>query len=256
MIAPNNDADLVVKQETFSVASDPFYVEDLRQMEQAVNYRRWQFEMVKPFLGKRILEVGGGIGNFTLQLAEEGRHVVSVEPNDYCFQQLEEKTRTLTNVRAIQATVETLDESLTAEDRFDSVVMMNVLEHIEDDTGILKKLKMRLATDGRVVILVPAGSWAFGKLDERLGHYRRYSKGSTRGLFAEAGFRIEFMRYYNFIGIWGWWWNAKLGKLEGQSDTQIQFFDRRVVPLVSWIERWICPPLGQSILVVSRNSLA
>jgi len=250
MTAPGKGTDLT----SSSVAVDPFYAEDLRQMERAVNYRRWQFEMVEPFLGERILEVGGGIGNFTHWLAEKGREVVSVEPNAYCFEQLEEKVRHLGNVSTLRATVETLDEALGTDAKFDSVVMMNVLEHIEDDKMALMELGKRLAVGGRVVILVPAGSWAYGKLDERLGHYRRYSKGYSRSLFAEAGLTIEFMRYYNFVGIWGWWWNAKLGKLEGQSDKQIRFFDRRVVPLVSWVERWIRPPLGQSILVVGRNT--
>lgn len=222
-------------------------------MERAVNYRRWQFEMIEPFLGQRVLEVGGGIGNFTPWLAEDGRGVVSVEPNGYCFAQLEENTRQLPNVRTVRATVETLDEALGADDKFDSVVMMNVLEHIENDRMTLIELSKRLAVGGRLVILVPAGSWAFGRVDERLGHYRRYSKSYSRSLFTGAGLQIEFMRYYNFIGIWGWWWNAKFGKLESQSDAQIQFFDRRVVPLLSWVERWICPPLGQSILVVGQN---
>ncbi len=247
------EADSSRTQDTLPIAVDPFYAEDLRQMERAVNYRRWQFEMVEPYLGKNVLEVGGGIGNFTSQLAEGGRKVVSVEPNRFCFEQLEEKTRGLENVTALQATVETLDEILGTEMKFESIVMMNVLEHIKDDGMVLAALKKRLAARGRLVILVPAGSWAFGIIDERLGHYRRYSKKYSRGLFASVGMRTEFMRYYNFIGIWGWWWNAKMGRLEGQSDRQIQLFDRWLVPAFSRLERWIRPPVGQSILVVACN---
>jgi 2-polyprenyl-3-methyl-5-hydroxy-6-metoxy-1,4-benzoquinol methylase len=239
--------------EKFQVAIDPFYAEDLRQMERAVNYRRWQFEMVEPFLQGRVLEVGGGIGNFTSQLAGSARSVVTVEPNESCFKELQEKTRELQNVRAVRATVETLDEVLRTEERFDCIVMMNVLEHIEDDRAVLLELKSRLAVGGRVIILVPAGPWAYGKLDERLGHYRRYSKSSSTRLFAAAELRVESMRYYNFVGLWGWWWNAKMGKLEGQSDAQIRFFDHWVVPFMSRIERLICPPLGQSILIVGQN---
>jgi SAM-dependent methyltransferase len=179
--------------------------------------------------------------------------VVSIEPNEFCFKQLEEKTRELDNVRAVQATVETLDEALGPDDKFDCVVMMNVLEHIKDDRAVLIALKKRLSVGGRMIILVPAGSWAFGRLDERLGHYRRYSKRYSRALFPEAGLQIKTMRYYNFIGIWGWWWNAKMDKLEGQSDAQIRVFDRWVVPFISRLERWISPPVGQSILVVSQN---
>ncbi|MEO5917146.1 MAG: class I SAM-dependent methyltransferase [Luteolibacter sp.] len=235
------------------VEIDPFYAEDLRQMERAVNYRDWQFRMVEPFLGRRVLEIGGGIGNFTPQLAGNGRKVTSLEPNEFCFRQLEEKTRELCNVRPLRATVESLDTVLAPEERFDSVVLMNVLEHIQDDRAVLNTLKQRLATGGRLIVLVPAGPWAHGPIDERLGHYRRYSKSCSRILLQNAGLSLEFMRYYNFIGIWGWWWNAKMGKLEGQNDAQIRFFDRWVVPLASRIERLIRPPVGQSILFVSRN---
>jgi SAM-dependent methyltransferase len=239
--------------DNLSVTVDPFYVEDLRQMERAVNYRRWQFEMVQPFLGKNVLEVGAGIGNFTTQLAEGGRRVVSVEPNRFCFEQLKDKTHGLENVLAVQATIETLDDILGKQEKFESVVMMNVLEHIEDDGMVLMALKKRLTAGGRLVILVPAGSWAFGGIDERLGHYRRYSKRYSRRLFASSGLGIEFMRYYNFVGIWGWWWNARMGKLKGQSDRQIQLFDRWLVPIISAVERWIRPPVGQSILVVGSD---
>lgn len=241
-------------EEPFQVETDPFYAEDLRQMEKAVNYRDWQFRMVEPFLGQRVLEVGGGIGNFTPQLASGGRHVTSLEPNAFCHDQLLEKTRNNPDINPLRATVETLDSVLAPEERFDSVVMMNVLEHIKDDRAVLIALKRRLAPGGRIVVLVPAGPWAFGRTDERLGHYRRYAKPYSRDLTKKAGLMIEFMRYYNFVGIWGWWWNAKMGKLEGQSDAQIRLFDRWIVPFASRIERYIRPPVGQSILFVTHEA--
>ena len=79
--------------ESFAVEVDPFYVEDLRQLARAQNYQRWQFQMVAPFLGGEVLEVGGGIGNFTPRLAGVARFVTSLEPNEYCFQQTPRKNR-------------------------------------------------------------------------------------------------------------------------------------------------------------------
>lgn len=222
-------------------------------MERAVNYRDWQFRMVEPFLGKSVLEIGGGIGNFTLQLAGDSRRVVTLEPNEYCFRQLREKTRKFQNIKPLRATVESLDTMLASEDAFDSVVLMNVLEHIKDDHIALVALKRRLVPGGRLVVLVPAGPWAFGPLDTRLGHFRRYGKTYSKQLFQKAGLEVKFIRYYNFIGIWGWWWNAKMGKLQGQSDTQIQIFDRWIVPLASRVEKFVRPPVGQSILIVGSN---
>jgi SAM-dependent methyltransferase len=239
--------------ELYPVEIDPFFAEDLRQMERAVNYQRWQLEMVARFLNGRVLEVGGGIGNFTPQLATVAGEVVSLEPNEYCFRQLAEKTRGLGNVSALQATVESMESVLPAGDKFDAVVLMNVLEHIQDDHAVLAALMRRLKPGGRMVVLVPAGPWAFGRTDERLGHYRRYDKRSARELFSRLGLGMEFLRYYNFIGIWGWWWNARFAGRENQSDAQIRFFDKFLVPVISRVEKFLRPPVGQSILMVGRT---
>ena len=237
-------------EETYPVELDPFFAEDLRQMERAVNYRRWQLRMVAPFLGGSVLEVGGGIGNFTTALAACGCRVTTLEPNGFCYRQLVDKTSGLANIRTLRVAVEDLDGELAPDERFDSVVLMNVLEHLADDRAVLAALAARLAPGGRMVVLVPACPWAFGPTDERLGHYRRYDKGRTRRVFGEAGLRVGFLRYYNFAGIWGWWWNARFGKRQGQNDAQIRFFDKWVVPVVSRVECFLRPPVGQSILAV------
>jgi SAM-dependent methyltransferase len=238
--------------EPFAVEVDPFYMEDLRQMARAVNYQRWQFQMVAPYLGGEVLEVGGGIGNFTPQIASVARHVTSLEPNEYCFGQLREKIASVPNAVAVRATVESLRSAISPDKKFDAVVLMNVLEHIKDDRGVLAELQQYLVPGGRIVVLVPAGQWAFGQTDLRLGHYRRYAKGYARSLVAGLGLELEKLRYYNFVGIWGWWWNARFARRESQSDAQIRLFDGWIVPVLSRLENWIAPPLGQSLLFVAR----
>ncbi|HUC84665.1 MAG TPA: class I SAM-dependent methyltransferase [Candidatus Acidoferrales bacterium] len=238
--------------ESFAVEADPFYVEDLRQMARAQNYQRWQFQMVAPFLGGDVLEVGGGIGNFTPQIASVAHSVTSLEPNEYCFHQLQEKIASLNNAAACRATVEQLQTAIPPAKKFDAVVLMNVLEHIKDDREVLAELQKYLAPGGRLVVLVPAGQWAFGPTDTRLGHYRRYTKVYARRLVAGLRLELEKMRYYNFVGIWGWWWNAKCGRRESQSDAQIRFFDGWIVPVLSRLEKFLPPPVGQSLLFVAR----
>jgi SAM-dependent methyltransferase len=239
--------------ESFAVEVDPFYVEDLRQMARARHYQRWQFEMVAPFLSGEVLEVGGGIGNFTPQLASVAQFVTSLEPNEYCFNQLREKIAPLKNAAAHRVTVEALQSVIPAGKKFDAIVLMNVLEHIQDDRAVLAELKKYLAPDGRIVVLVPAGQWAFGPTDLKLGHYRRYTKPYTRALAADLQMTLEKMRYYNFIGIWGWWWNAKFARRQNQSDAQIRLFDGWVVPVLSRVENFLPPPVGQSLLFVARR---
>ena len=238
--------------ETFAVEVDPFYVEDLRQMARAVKYQHWQFTMVAPFLTGRVLEVGGGIGNFTPRIAAVAKSVVSLEPNEYCFRQLTEQAGKIPNVTLHRATVEALGEVLPAGEKFDTIVLMNVLEHIQDDRAVLAVLKKFLTPGGRIVVLVPAGQWAFGANDERLGHYRRYDKDYSRKLAAGLGLEIECLRYYNCVGIWGWWWNAQVLRRHNQSDVQIRVFDDLFVPVMSRLEKIFRPPVGQSLLFVAR----
>jgi SAM-dependent methyltransferase len=133
------------------------------------------------------------------------------------------------------------------------VVLMNVLEHIRDDRAVLAELRQYLAPGGRIVVLVPACQWAFGPTDTRLGHYRRYTKKYTCQLLADLQLELASLRYYNFVGIWGWWWNAKCGRRENQSDAQIRFFDGWIVPVLSRLEKFVAPPVGQSLLFVARE---
>ena len=239
--------------ESFAVEVDPFYVEDLRQMARAQNYQRWQFQMVAPFLRGEVLEVGGGIGNFTPQLAGVAQFLTSLEPNEYCFNQLREKVAPLKNVAVHRVTVEGLQQVIPPGKKFNAVVMMNVLEHIKDDRAVLAELKKLLAPDGCIVVLVPAGQWAFGAVDVRLGHYRRYTKASARQLAAGLQLELETLRYYNFVGIWGWWWNARFAKRMNQSDAQIRLFDGWIVPVLSRLEKYLRPPVGQSLLFVAHQ---
>jgi hypothetical protein len=131
---------------------------------------------------------------------------------------------------------------------------MNVLEHIEHDQAVLARLKQRLKPGGTIAVLVPAGQWAFGPTDQRLGHFRRYDKPYARKLIESLGMKLAKLRYYNFIGIWAWWWNAKFAKRQNQSDAQIKIFDRLIVPVLSRIEAILPPPVGQSLLFVARKT--
>jgi SAM-dependent methyltransferase len=241
----------------FSIEEDPFFAEDLRQMAKAVNYRRWQFNMVAPFVRGKVLEVGGGIGNFTVDLAGVAESLMSIEPNQYCFGQLTERTKALRNVTVLNVTAEALLANLPPGYLADSLVCMNVLEHIQDDRASVQTFARLLKPGGTVAILVPAVPSAFGEIDQRLGHYRRYSRKGLANLIAESGFEVTKVCYFNFVGLWAWWWNARFARRSNQSDAQIRFFDTYLVPILSRIESVLPVPIGQSLLVTgtkARNS--
>jgi hypothetical protein len=132
----------------------------------------------------------------------------------------------------------------------DSIVCLNVLEHVSDDRLALKHMHEALAARGRAVFLLPAFKWLYGRIDRNLGHFRRYSKRTWKSLAESAGFRVKQIRYFNSLGFLGWWLNARILRQEAQSESQIAVFDRMIVPLFSRLERWIEPPFGQSIFSV------
>jgi SAM-dependent methyltransferase len=237
----------------WSIEGDPFFAQDLLQMAGAPRYRRWQFEMIRPYLAGRILEVGGGIGNFTPCLASVAHSVVSVEPNSFCHKQLAEQTKSLANVSVYNTTAEALDHQLPPDYQADAVVCMNVLEHLQDDEAAVRIFSARLKPGGSLVLLIPAMPSLFGEIDRRLGHYRRYSKGTVRALLRKTSFTVLKLRYFNFIGALGWWWNARITKRLTQSDSQIHLFDHYIVPWASRLEAMCPPPVGQSLLVVAQK---
>ncbi|MDE1975440.1 MAG: methyltransferase domain-containing protein, partial [Patescibacteria group bacterium] len=212
-----------------SVHENSFFADDLHQMANAVNYRRWQLDLISPYIHGKVLEIGGGIGNFTADLAGLAESVVSIEPNMYCYSQLTEKVSSLTNVTALNIDAESLANSLPKGFFADTVVCMNVLEHIQDDVSAVGYFTRLLRTGGRIIILVPAVPAAFGVIDERLGHFRRYSKHRLTTLLTSSGFTLEKIKFFNLIGLLGWWWNARVSRRKNQSDIQIRFFDRFLV---------------------------
>jgi hypothetical protein len=119
-----------------------------------------------------------------------------------------------------------------------------------EDGAALAAMAAVLEPGGRIVLLAPAFEALYGPIDRNLGHYRRYRVAGIRGLAARAGLAVRKAHYLNAIGFFGWWINAHILKLEAQSERQIEFFDRWVVPPMAAMERVIRPPFGQSVLAV------
>lgn len=221
-------------------------------MATAKNYFAWQQGLVRPYLGNRVIEVGCGIGNFTRSLLDrEAVFALDVEP--LCVQAVRDR---YPDARNLNVLVSEPSAKSFADLRFENpntCVCINVLEHIDDDQGALTAMAGVLPLGGRIVLIVPAFRALYGPIDHQLGHNRRYRPGRLRHLARQAGMQVEVMRFWNLIGYFGWWWNARIARRQAQSAAQIEFFDRAVVPLASRIERVIRPPFGQSIFSVFRK---
>jgi SAM-dependent methyltransferase len=218
-------------------------------MSRATRYFAWQARTAKQHLGRRVIETGCGTGNFTRHLTDR-ELVVSMDVVEECVERVRTSFAGHPNMQFRHLDVQDPEFLRLKSLRPDTIVCLNVLEHVRDERLALEHMHHVLVPGGRAVFLLPAFESLYGPIDRNLGHFRRYSKRSWRMLAESAGFRVAELRYFNLLGFFGWWVNARVLRKEAQSESQIEVFERVAVPLMSRIEKWIEPPAGQSIFTV------
>lgn len=224
----------------------------LRRMARLGVYNRWLHDQFDGFLGRRVLEVGSGVGNQTRYFVERDRVIASdIEP--HYVHELKGAFGQRSNVRvaSFRFPLTPADREDLAAEKIDSIVCMNVLEHIENDRETLSDFAKVLPNGGHLVLLVPAMPSIYGTLDKHLDHFRRYDREPLRQLLTETGFEVESLRYLNQPGVFGWWLNSRVLK-------------RRVIPraqvgAVRWLMPWLraesrrSPSFGMSLLALARR---
>jgi len=226
--------------------------QELETLLLAQNYKNWILGSLDSFIGKRILEVGGGVGLYTEEFRKKG-FVTTTEVSQHYYQKL--KTEYIKDTRVKISNIDV--SSLTNREKvylkqigFDTVVLINVLEHIEEDQKSLSNLYEILSDNGKIIIFVPAFNLLFGTIDKLVGHFRRYTKKDLRNKLEKSGFKVEKSFYFNLIGFFGWFVNNRIRKIKNNSKLQVEFFDKVIVPVVSRVEKVVRPTLGQSLVAV------
>jgi SAM-dependent methyltransferase len=221
----------------------------LARNSEASNYLRWLVDLCAPYLGQNVLEVGSGLGDLTERFAEGDRKVHATDLSDQFLEALRARFAGSQNV-----TVERLDVTeIEAEAAYDTIVMMNVLEHIEDDPAALRSLRRALIERGRLIVYVPAFMLLYSRFDREIGHYRRYRRPQLRSQFEAAGMRVVESRYVNSLAAPGWFVYCRLLGRESSDQVTVSACDRIVVPAVRRLEDRVRPPFGLSLLVVGER---
>ncbi len=202
--------------------------EILETLSGAPRFNRWMAATVAPFLGRRVLEIGAGIGNLTRHLAPRRERYIAADIDGEHLARLRTRLRHRPNLE-----IRRLDLADPADFRelagsVDTVVCLNVLEHVKDDLTGLKNLYSALIPGGRAIVLVPHGPEIYGALDASLGHYRRYSRSELEARMAEAGFRLEHLIEFNRAARPGWYLNGRLLRRSRINPLQVRIFDRLV----------------------------
>lgn len=225
--------------------------ETLRRISEMPRFNRWMYENIRPYLGHRIIEIGCGIGNFTEMLLDHGDMMVLDIEEDY-IEHIRHRWNGSVSLQALRADLSASRPQEVIDFQADTIVCLNVLEHIEDHRGMLENMHHVLAPGGRLILLVPAFQWLYGSLDVGLGHFRRYTKKSLGGVVSEKGFDVERIFYMNMFGIPGWWFSGRVLKRDILPKRALGLY-HTLTPMFRAVEKTTGPPVGQSLICVARK---
>jgi glycosyltransferase involved in cell wall biosynthesis len=233
--------------------SDSIYQRDaygshtLARLSRAPNFNGWMADTIRGYCGSRVLEIGSGIGNLTRRLVPRTQYVAS-DINPLYLQSLEALATERPYMQTSYCDVTDLESFPRLETGYDTVVCLNVIEHVEGDRVALGNIRSVLSEGGTAIILVPQGQWNFGTLDSVLGHFRRYSRESLAQAATDAGFVVRKIFEFNRIGTPAWYLNGKLLKRRNFGLFQIWMLDR-LTPLFRVIDA-LLPFPGLSLIAV------
>jgi SAM-dependent methyltransferase len=238
--------------------SDQIYVEDiygsriLGRLNRAPRFTEWMADVIRPFVGQNVLEIGAGTGNLTAQLIPRVIYWAT-DINPLYLMYLENVGRNRPYMRVAFTDAEKR-ESYPQGQHFDTVICLNVVEHLADDCGALLNIRSILEPGGRAIILVPCGPGLYGTLDEVLGHQRRYTRQSLEALIKKAGFSLENLLEFNRVGVIAWWLNGRVLRSRTFGLAQIKTLNL-LTPIFRTVDKVLpLPPLSLIAVVKKPNT--
>lgn len=220
-------------------------------MARAHRFNRWMADIIEPFVGAEVLEIGAGIGNLTEFLCPGRQRYVATDVNGEHLDFLRARLKQSSNLATTICEASDHRDFVAFRKSFDTVICLNVLEHIPDDEATLANLLTALKPEGRAIILVPQGATAFGSLDEGLLHQRRYSRSELSGKMSNAGFVLERVVPFNRVTYPAWILNSRILRRKTISDVQLKCFDT-LVPVWRRIDQYFpLPPT--SLIAIGRR---
>ncbi|HVY68644.1 MAG TPA: glycosyltransferase [Verrucomicrobiae bacterium] len=224
----------------------------LDALEQAPKFNQWMHDSIQPHLGERVAELGSGRGNLS-KLLKNGRQLLLTDYREEYLAELRSRWDHLPNIQLAQLDL-TKPEQYQALSKFapDTVVCLNVLEHIEDDEAVLHSLHQSLPSGARLVFLVPFNPKLYSEFDKQIGHFRRYKPGELEGKMKSAGFTVERQFYFNKAGVIAWWVGNTLSGQRTITAWQLKVYNS-LTPVFRMMEP-LLPMTGLSTIVAARKA--
>ena len=217
----------------------------------ARRFNKWMVDVIEPYLGTHILEIGSGLGNISRHLPKKERLIVTdIDPTYLELLREAFEDNELVNVAKLDLNCQADFDALGSE-VCDTAVCLNVLEHIEHDQDALRRLRQLLVPGGRLVLLVPQYPGLYGSYDRHVEHYRRYTRQLLGETLRAAGYSLICFKDFNFLSIPGWWFNSCVLQRAEMDRWQLKLYDM-TVPLMRPLERWLPLP-GLSLIGVAER---
>jgi glycosyltransferase involved in cell wall biosynthesis len=226
-------------------------MENLDALSIAPNFNVWMADTVNPFLGERILEIGAGTGNLTRPLSNRKKYYAATDISAENLDALRNRFAHRPNLDARICDVQSAEQVAQFTGMVDTVVCLNVLEHVADPDAAARNIFNVLPSGGRAIILVPQGQELYGTIDAAIGHYLRYSKDQLRARLEGAGFEVEQIVDFNRISRPGWYFTGRVFKRKTLSRFSLRIFNKLV-----WLWRKIDSSLpwgAVSIIAIARK---
>lgn len=226
--------------------------QELQLFETAINWKEYFARRITKYITGKVLEVGAGIGGTTLLLnKDKAISWLLLEPDEKMSQTLQQKINTKllpSNCKAMKGTLDSLDKN----EKFDCILYIDVLEHIENDASELKKAIYHLSQGGHLIILSPAFQFLFSPFDKAIGHCRRYTRKTLSAIKPDSLMPVKVI-YLDTAGFFASLLNKLLLRQQYPRKRQVQIWDRWMIPVSRITDRIFFYSFGKSILAVWKK---
>lgn len=244
------------KINTPSELRDEYGYSTLDTIAEAEKFNQWMYSVIAPWCEGEILEIGGGIGNISKYVLEDKKNLTITELQEEYCEIIRQRLGSEKNLRKV-IPMDIVDEQFDITyasllNTFDTLFALNVIEHIADRPQAIQNCYKLLKPGGKLIILVPAFQSLFNQFDVSLGHFLRFRKNSLSLLLSQNGFTIIHKRYFNFIGILGWWFSGSvLGKKEIPKG-QMRLYNT-LVPVFRLVDFFTKSIAGLSVIAIGEK---
>jgi SAM-dependent methyltransferase len=235
---------------------DPIGEETLEALAGAHNFNKWMYDTIAPYVKGELMEIGSGIGNISAFFLNNKTNTTLTDlRTNYCdiLQKKFGSYPNLKGIRKVDLVMPDFEKNYPELiGQFDSIVALNVVEHIEDHELAIANCKKLLRSGGHIIILVPAYQFLYNQFDKELGHFRRYTKKKLKTLISSQGFEIIYSTYFNSVGMAGWFVSGSVLKKKVIPGGQLKLYNK-LVPAIKMADKVVFRQMGLSTIAVGKK---